>query len=418
MPISGETFASVDETARRRFESAWRNGRTPVIEDHIPPIDDARYLSTLEELIHIDLEMVWKANGRNGTALKVEDYLLRFPILKDHSVLVRLIEQEIRVRQKYGEPPSAAELTFRFPGMVEAKEISVPVREEGPLVVPGYDSIEPLGRGGMGVVYKARQIRLDRPVALKMLRYGDAQAEELSRFRTEAESAARLQHANIVQVYEVGEVNGRPYLAMEFVPGQGLDKFLANGLPTAELAARVIARLARAIHYAHRAGVIHRDLKPANILLADSSDDSSTGLPWSPKIADFGLAKRIDDDSKQTQTGAILGTPSYMAPEQAAGRKDIGPGADIYALGVILYEMLTGQPPFRAASSWDTICQVINEDPTPPSRWHSNVPRDIETICLKCLEKEPAQRYASAGALAEDLERFIAGRPVAARPIG
>jgi tRNA A-37 threonylcarbamoyl transferase component Bud32 len=281
------------------------------------------------------------------------------------------------------------------------------VREQ----VPGYDLLGVLGRGGMGVVYKARHQRLNRVVALKMiLAGGHASATELARFRTEAEVIARLGHPGIVQIYEVGEHNGLPYLALEFCAGGSLSaKLNGTPLPT-DRAAALMEQLAHAIDAAHRQQVIHRDLKPGNVLLvADGA----------PKITDFGLAKKLDDTAGRTQTGAVLGTPSYMAPEQAGGRtRDIGPATDVYALGAILYECLTGRPPFKAAETLDTVFQVLTDEPVPPTRLQPKVPRDLETICLTCLHKEPAKRYASAAALAEDLRRFGAGEPIVARPVG
>ncbi len=276
--------------------------------------------------------------------------------------------------------------------------------------IPGYEILGVLGRGGMGVVYKARQIKLNRVVALKMILAADhAGGDQLARFRIEAEAAASLKHPNVVYIYEVGEQAGLPYFAMEYVEGGSLAQQLAGGPAPPRRAAETVAELALAIHRAHQQGIIHRDLKPANVLLtADGT----------PKITDFGLAKRLDVDPGHTQSVAIMGTPSYMAPEQAQGRiREIGPAADIYALGAILYEFLTGRPPFRAASIMDTLLQVMEAEPVPPSRLQAKTPRDLETICLKCLAKEPRRRYPSAEALAEDLRRFLDSKPVTARPV-
>jgi serine/threonine-protein kinase len=284
--------------------------------------------------------------------------------------------------------------------------------ENGPLpVIPGYEVQTILGRGGMGVVFRARHFRLNRVVALKMTLAGAyAGPHERSRFQREAEAVARLQHPNVVQIHDVGESDGRPYFTMEYVAGGSLTEKLSGAPQPAREAAALVAALAGAVQVAHKSEIVHRDLKPGNILLtADGT----------PKISDFGLARRLDGASALTWAGAAFGTPSYMAPEQAAGRPEaVGPAADIYSLGAILYEMLTGRPPFRAESAAATVEQVLTRDPVPPSRLNPTVPRDLETICLKCLQKAPADRYASAQALADDLRRFGEGRPILARPVG
>ncbi len=277
--------------------------------------------------------------------------------------------------------------------------------------VPGYEVEAVLGRGGMGIVFQARHLRLNRPVALKMVLAG-AYADQLdrARFQREAEAAAGIRHPNIVQVYDVGESNGRPYFTMEFIEGGSLAKRLAGTPQLPQHAAQLLATLAEAVQAAHDKGIVHRDLKPANVLLTDDG---------TPKISDFGLARRLEGEAGITRTGAAVGTPSYMAPEQARGGPDaVGPLADVYALGAILYELLTGRPPFRAATAAETVQQVITQEPAPPSRLNDQVPRDLETICLKCLCKEPGRRYASAAALADDLRRFGEGRPIHARPVG
>jgi serine/threonine-protein kinase len=284
---------------------------------------------------------------------------------------------------------------------VTARADQIPVR--------GYEIVGELGRGGMGVVYKARQLGLNRWVALKMVLAGaHAGGQQLARFRIEAEAVARLQHPNIVQVYEIGESDGLPYISLEFVGGGCLtDKIHRRPQPPRE-AADLIETLARAMQYAHEHGIVHRDLKPGNVLLTPD------GMA---KITDFGLAKRLEGDSSQTRTGTVLGTPSYMAPEQAAGKKDVGPAADVYALGAMLYELLAGRPPFQAETVAQTVLQVMRDEPVPPRRLQPPVPRDLETVCLKCLQKEPQRRYASAGALADDLRRFLSDEPILARPV-
>ena len=260
----------------------------------------------------------------------------------------------------------------------------------------------------MGVVYRARQQQLNRLVALKMIRAGmDATQGDRDRFRVEAEAVARLRHANILQIYDIGEAAGLPFVALELLEGGSLAARLAGTPQPGSQAAVLMVTLARAIHAAHRAGIVHRDLKPSNVLF----DCEGT-----PKIVDFGLAKRLEQEEGQTQSGQIVGTPSYMAPEQARGEsKEVGPAADVYALGAILYEMLTGRPPFKGTSPMETVIQVIYNETVPPSRLFSRVPRDLETICLKCLAKEPSRRYTSAGELADDLARHLASEPILAR---
>jgi tetratricopeptide (TPR) repeat protein/predicted Ser/Thr protein kinase len=277
-------------------------------------------------------------------------------------------------------------------------------------VVPGYEVVAELGRGGMGVVYKARQLSLDRWVALKMIRAGArADPEARARFRTEAEAVARVQHPNVVQIYEVGEHDGRPFLALEYVAGDALDRRPGGAALPERDAARLVETLARAVHHTHRCGILHRDLKPSNVLLTHDG---------TPKITDFGLAKLLDRGGGPTRTEALIGTPSYMSPEQAAGdSRRVGVPSDTYSLGAILYELLTGRPPFRGDSPLSTLEQVRCEEPAPPRRTRRSVPRDLETICLKCLEKDPARRYPDAGELADDLRRFSVGEPVRARPV-
>jgi serine/threonine-protein kinase len=309
--------------------------------------------------------------------------------------------------------------------------------------IPGYEVEAVLGRGGMGIVYKARHVRLNRSVALKMMLAGAyAGSEERRRFLREAEAVAGLRHANIVQVHDMGEHDGRPYFTMEYVEGGSLAQKLMGTPQCVHFAAAWVATLSDAVQVAHQGGIVHRDLKPANILLqrkpqipnpnspmgnpnavslspAPGSDLDYRIADFDPKIADFGLARHFEGESALTRTGVCVGTPSYMAPEQALGKtRAIGPPVDIYALGAVLYELLTGRPPFRGETPMETERQVVHHEPVPPSRLNPRVPRDLETICLKCLHKEPGHRYASAAALADDLRRFGAGRPIVARPVG
>ncbi len=272
---------------------------------------------------------------------------------------------------------------------------------------PDYEICGELGRGGMGVVYKARHRRLNRLVALKMIRGAYVDDVQIARFKIEAEAVAALRHPNILQIYDIGEYKGSPYVALELLEGGSLlDKMRGSVVPPKQ-AAEWMVPMVMAMDAAHKVGILHRDLKSANILF------SADGIP---KITDFGLAKRLEDDEGQTHTGQVMGTPSYMAPEQARGdTKLAGPPADIYALGAMLYEMLTGRPPFKGVSAMDTMKQVLEQEPVSPSRMQFHIPRDLETICMKCLQKEPKKRYATAREMADDLSRYLRGEPIKAR---
>lgn len=398
---------------------------------------------------------------QTGDRVPVEDFLRDHPSLANNAdLLLDLIYGEVLLREEAGEPLDVDDYVRRFPQLEEPLrrqlalhdalarfdteknddaavtprhiDMAATTRNDSSLgdrepaaprswtsTIGNYEVIEEIGRGGMGIVYKARHRLLNnRLAAVKVLRGGDVTAEERARFDLEARAAAELKHPNIVPIYEQGiheqGAEQHPFVALEYVEGMTLAKRL-NGTPLPpHEAATLMVPLADAIAHAHRHGIVHRDLKPANVLLAACGLASD-----SPKITDFGLAKRLNVDSGQTRTGAIMGTPSYMAPEQAEGKNDrIGPASDIYALGAIFYEMLTGRPPFKADTVLNTLHQVVKQEPVPPRVLQPGVPRDLETICLKCLEKDPRRRYASAADLGADIQRFLNQEPIMARPVG
>jgi WD40 repeat protein/tRNA A-37 threonylcarbamoyl transferase component Bud32 len=347
-----------------------------------------------------------------GEGPRVEEYTARYP------ELAGLLRDILPTIQALGPAPDGAAETPHPPDTPGVGAVP-----PSPVQVDGYELLAEVGRGGMGVVYKARHLTLGRVVALKVLR-GDA-AADLARFRGEARAVARLQHPNVVQLFEVREEGGRPVLALEYVAGGTLAGRVKGEPQPPRPAAALVRTLARAIAAAHNCGLVHRDLKPSNILLAgDDTPDPTPGAGARalgaivPKVSDFGLAKRLDEDAGQTQTGAIVGTPGYMAPEQATPGEPVGPAADVYALGAILYELVTGRPPFKGPSALETLELVRQADPAPPAQLQPGCPRDLNTICLKCLRKDPARRYPTADALADDLQRFLDGAPISARPVG
>ncbi|MBA4189786.1 MAG: hypothetical protein C0467_17515 [Planctomycetaceae bacterium] len=420
----------VIEVFRQDQQNRWRAGERVFVEAYLKLLSEAGQEGIGDEHIIELIYAEFLLRCELGNKPEEGEYFTRFPSqakplrclfdLKHNleaAILTRpTVANGVSTREGIGADSSRFDLSHSTP------------------VVTGYEIESELGRGGMGVVYKAREVNLNRTVALKLIQ--SAEWDLRARFRVEAEAVARVQHPNIVQIFEVGDAeDGRPYMALEFVAGGSLAERLRGTRLSATESAALVETLARAVHFAHLRGILHRDLKPANILLSISgrsetgSDEgrltrtlarSSTTSVIAPKVTDFGLAKRLDEaDDGQTRTGAILGTPAYMAPEQAAGQnRDVGVPTDVHALGTILYECLTGQTPFRGRTAMDTLELVRHADPMPPRRIARDTPLDLETICLKCLQKEPAKRYSSAEALAEDLRRFLNREPILARRVG
>lgn len=358
------------------FERAWKAGRPPVIEDYCPDDDSLAAQAQFQELLLLDLDY----RRRAGESVRWEQYRERFPRYSE--IVTGLWAETLPTDGQIVPPPE----------------------------IPGYVVGEQLGRGGMGIVYRGWQTALKRPVALKLIRSGAlADESEQARFRAEAEAVARLEHPNIVQVHDIGSAHGQLYLALQYCPHGTLAARCGTQPQSPAYAAETARTIAAAVAFAHSKSVIHRDLKPANILLAE--DDR-------PVIADFGLARLLGDGSGGTRTGEIAGTPSYLAPEQARGGPAASaPGVDIYAIGAILYELLTGQPPFRGPTAMETVRLVLEHEPVAPRRLQPTVPRDLDTIAMKCLAKEPARRYASAHDLAQDLRRYLSGEAIVARPV-
>jgi serine/threonine protein kinase len=378
------------------FESLLQKGDSPRIEDYLKRVDPADQPSLIRELAEVEASV---RNGR-GEVVSKREILARLSSLAEQTTDWMPLPDDVREEAKETEAPDE---TARFHG---------PVRATGQFPsIDGFEILYRLGSGGMGVVYKARQTSLNRTVALKLIRAGQqADEEEVKRFHAEAEAAANLDHPGIVPVHEIGVQDGQYYFAMGFVDGPSLaEKGAENPLLPPRKAAAYIKTVAEAIQFAHSRGVIHRDLKPGNILI-DSNGE--------PKVTDFGLAKRVEADSSLTASGQVLGTPSYMPPEQAAGRIDeVRETADVYSLGATLYALLTGRPPFQSANQLDTLLQVLDQEPVAPRKLNAKIPLDLETVCLRCLEKEREHRYDSAQALAEELQRYLNGEPIKARPI-
>lgn len=435
-PNSGTRNRGLHEAPAENLRRAWQEGREPTLDSFLAGLP-AVSPSELASLIRVDFEARWSRNDHR----RPEEYLGAFSaVAADTELAVDVIYTEYLAREQSGERPELAEYLDRFPAYAKvlAEQIllhhALQTFDDDALSEPGsangdavdlpdgtsdaeasYEILELIGSGGMGVVYKARQAALNRFVALKMVRAIDADNPELlARFRSEARVVAALHHPHIVQVYYYGQHEGLPYIAMELIEGGSLADRL-DGVPWApRSAAELLVKLADAVQYAHERHVIHRDLKPANVLVASDAAELAV------KITDFGLAKfLIDDLSPHTKSVAFLGTPSYMAPEQASSSaRNIGPAADIYSLGAIFYELLTGQPPFRSASNIETLRLLLSSEPISIHRFTPRIPRDLATICDKCLQRDPNKRYSSAGELRADLERYLEGRPIQARPVG
>jgi tetratricopeptide (TPR) repeat protein len=419
------------ELARRRYDEAWKqavltDGPAPERESFLTEVGDESEdlapqltlidgaYSRINELLKCGVVTLGPQTSRNivlsspelssGTAIdssqKQSGVVSQFAETLDADAAGRAPEPPADGGSQYAE-------TIDSSPVGEAAQSS-PI--DSAATIGNYELLGVIAQGGMGVVFKARHVRLDRLAAIKMVLAGaHATPDQLARFQSEAQAIARLQHPNIVQLYEVGEHDSLPYIALEFVDGGSLAQKTGSKPQPPREAAEQVERLARSMHFAHQNGIVHRDLKPANILL------TADGIP---KVTDFGLAKRLEADSGQTRTGTLMGTPSFMAPEQARGdNKAVGPLTDVYSLGAILYHQLTGRPPFAAGSAMETVVAVLKTEPVAPSRLQATTPRDLETICLKCLQKEPQHRYASAAELADDLQRFLVGEPIRARPI-
>ena len=398
-----------------RFKNAWNSGRQPTIEEHVLEArrnqTDSFCRRLLEELVELEMQMRWSSGDAKIT---VDEYHNRFPELTrpDIALLIKRSRARVDRTQTLDHAPEGSN-----PGNFQTADETVPFSPKNEAAAftgqrfGEYDLIEEIARGGMGVVYKARQRSLNRICALKMIMSGElAAGDEIQRFLSEAESAATLDHPGVVPVYEVGQVEGRHYYSMAFLSGPTLADEVRRGPVEANRAAELLSQVCDAVAYAHSRNIIHRDLKPSNILI-DSAGN--------PRVADFGLAKRQNDAGELTVTGQILGTPSFMPPEQAAGKIDlIDERADVYSIGAILYNLLTGRPPFQAATTMDTLLLVVNESPIPPTKIVPKVPKDLETICLKCLHKNRHRRYQTVSELANDIRLWIKGKPILARPVG
>lgn len=432
---------SIDENARKRFESDWREGHSLSIREYLPNSGTDTYIGTLEELVCIDMEFRWRPEQQHGSnsertlsvaestvQTRVEDYLREFPELDDEEIIRRLVEQEIFVRVNAGYVVEPSEYQSRFPHFVledslfsssEGESTRVdpntslrPGAIEFPTQLGGYTLVSRLGEGGMGTVYRAQQESAGREVALKVAHLEslrpDSREQMVQRFQKEAYAAAALHHDHVVPIFDVGVVNDQPYMAMQLVDGGDLGSRSKEEPFSSKAAAQYLLGVARGVEKAHARGLLHRDIKPANILV-DSNTDRAM-------LTDFGLVRDMEEESGMTQQGQLLGTPSFMAPEQIRDSSKIDARADIYALGGTLYQLLTGRPPFKASDMRETLRQVLGEDVVAPRTLNPGIDQDLDTICLKCLEKEPAARYQTAQELSTDLALYLEGKPIHAKP--
>jgi len=440
----------IDQTLCQRFEQAWVEQQPRSIATCLPPEDCESYLPTLLELVGIDLEFQWKHHLRktsaNETTLAadeladpplVEDYLREFSHLNRPELLLQLLQQEFWVRARFAKEPAFDEYQKRFPDLeingacLAETDLALTVgsREEIEHARSGderepqlgsfgeYELLEEIGRGGMGVVFRARHRNIKRIVALKVIRAKPIipakQARltvELERFKTEASITANLEHDHIVTVYDVGEHRGYAYYTMSFVDGPSLMDVVSGGPLDCQRAAAYVLSASRAVHEAHQAGILHRDIKPHNLMLHRSTDRVL--------VADFGLAKLLESGPELTKAGEVMGTPSYMSPEQAVDSSKVSQTSDVYSLGATLYHLIAARPPFQAATPIETLRQVIQQTPVSPKSLNPEIDRDLQTICQKCLRKEPEKRYATCAELADDLQRYLEDRPILARPVG